>query len=103
MDHKEKDKPAETASVGNTKEGETDNEDIEEQIDSEEDNLDEYRSSNQEQEDEDVQVASTEEEEKGSDEEEIAKPLQTRDSSDPEAKMSVDKEKAPSFAQDGER
>lgn len=104
VDHAKKDETADAANVEDSKEGETDNEDIDEQIDSEKDEHDDERSFSEDQEGEDVEVVSTDGEEKAYDAGEAkAKPKQRQDSSEIEAKTSVDEENVPSLTQESER
>ena len=100
----EKDVAAAETDVEEDKEGEPDNEDIGEQIDSEKDEQDQDEQDGcfeQDQEDGEVIVSSSVEKEKYSDHEQPRK--QRQDSSETEVKSSAEKEKVPSVTQDSER
>ena len=101
VDLAEKDVAVTAGDVEEEKEDETDNENIEKQIDSEIDEHGNDASFGQEQEGEEAKDASSDEEERYSGQEEPHN--QRQDSSDIEVKTSVDKEEVPSSTQDRER
>jgi len=101
VDRAEKDEAVAATGGEENKDGEPDNGDVEEQIDSEKDEHDGDRSFEQDQEDEEMKVASSEGEEKYFDQ--VQPHKQKQDSSETEVKSSAGEEKAPSFTQDRER